>query len=250
MLKVYICEDVKSQRDQFLKIIQDTIEVEKLDIKIEMSSDDPQDVLEHVKNVKETGIYFLDIDLKNKINGIFLAKEIRKYDPQGFIVFVTTHAEMTLLTFEYNIEAMDYIIKDTMKNVQEKIHKCILNAYEKHLNSNILKKKIFKLKLEEKVMNIECSEILFFETSNAMHKINLHLFNRILEFYAKMKDIQKELDKSFYRCHNSYIVNVENISAIDIREKIAIMKNGSECIISRRLLKGLLKAYENINIMK
>ena len=127
MLKVYICEDDKSQRDQYSKIIQDIIAIENLDFKVEMISEDPRKVLEHVKNVKGqgSGIYFLDIELKvDDLNGIILAQEIRKYDPRGFVVFVTTHSEMTLLTFKYNVEAMDYIIKDitkdNIKNIKEK----------------------------------------------------------------------------------------------------------------------------------
>jgi len=247
MLKIYICEDIKEQRDQFLKDIKDIIALEDLDMKIEISSEDPYEVLEHVKNIKETGLYFLDINLKTNIDGVVLAKEIRKYDPRGFIVFITTHTELTLLTFEHQVEALDYIIKDTinMGNNKEKFHKCILNAYEKYSNSITQNKRLFNLKIGEKVMNIECDKILFFETSQKTSKVKLHLSNGILEFHASMKDVEKQLDENFYRCHNSYIVNVENIDSINTKEQIALMKNGSECLISRRPLKGLLKLYKN-----
>ena len=132
----------------------------------------------------------------------------------------------------------------------EKFRKCLLNAYEKHLNSGNHKRRMFNLKTDERVMSVEYNQILFFETSNKIHKINLHLFNEVLEFYAKLKDIEEQLDERFYRCHNAYIANVENISEINIKEKTAIMKNGSKCLVSRRLLRGLINLYENISLIK
>lgn len=46
------------------------------------------------------------------MNGFELAQEIRKFDPRGFIIFITTHAELSYMTFTYKVEALDYIIKD------------------------------------------------------------------------------------------------------------------------------------------
>ena len=255
MLKVYICEDIQAHLDQLLEMTKDIIAIKNLDMVIEMISKDPEEILENVKKVQGTGLYLLDVNLKTDMTGFMLAKEIRKYDPTGYIVFITTHSEMTLLTFKYGVEAMDYIIKDDIKNlkkIKENIQNCILNAYEKYSNTFHKQNKVFNLKIDEDVINVEYDQILFFETSDTVHKIRLHLFNRILEFYAKMKDIEDQLiednlNKTFYRCHNSYIVNIENIYRIDINQKIAIMKNDSECFISRRMLKPLLKAFENIN---
>ena len=60
----------------------------------------------------------------------------------------------------------------------------------------------------------------------------LHSYNRQLEFYSKMKDVEKLLDEMFYRCHNSYIVNKDKIKKIDIKKRIAFMNNDEECFIS------------------
>ena len=51
-------------------------------------------------------------DLGADINGINLGEEIRQLDPTGYIIFITTHAELSHLTFKYKVEALDYIIKD------------------------------------------------------------------------------------------------------------------------------------------
>ena len=69
-------------------------------------------LLEKIKETGEVGIYFLDIDLKTDMTGLTLAQEIRKYDPRGFIIFITTHSEMSYMTFIYKLEALDFILKD------------------------------------------------------------------------------------------------------------------------------------------
>ena len=52
-----------------------------------------------------TGIYFLDVDLKSDINGIKLGSKIREKDTRGFIIFTTTHLEMSYFAFKYKVEA-------------------------------------------------------------------------------------------------------------------------------------------------
>ena len=53
--------------------------------------------------------------IRSDINGIKLGSEIRKYDPIGNIIFVTSHSELTYLTFVYKVSAMDFIFKDDPK---------------------------------------------------------------------------------------------------------------------------------------
>ena len=53
--------------------------------------------------MNDVGCYFLDIQLEVDINGIKLGSEIRKYDPIGNIIFVTSHSELTYLTFVYKV---------------------------------------------------------------------------------------------------------------------------------------------------
>ena len=99
MLNVFICEDNTIERNKFEKIIKDIIMIENLDMDVSLSTGNPEDILSYLDNNSVSGLYFLDIDLKNKNNGLKLAEKIREYDPRGFIVFVTTHAEMSYLTF-------------------------------------------------------------------------------------------------------------------------------------------------------
>lgn len=241
MLKIFVCEDNKEQRERFTKIIQDVILIENYDMELALATEKPDDIINYISENTVSGLYFLDIDLKTSINGIELATKIREYDPRGFIVFVTTHAEMSYLTFIYKVEAMDYIIKDNYNNIKERIHQCIADANKKYSAKATDLQKVFSIKANDKIINIEYSKILFFETSPVIHKVIIHALDRQIEFYAKMKVIEEKLDSRFYRCHKSYIVNKDNIKEIDLRNRCIYMINGEECLISTRLLKGLTK---------
>ncbi|MBS5984138.1 LytR/AlgR family response regulator transcription factor [Clostridium butyricum] len=241
MLNVIICEDNENQRKRITKFIEDSIMIENLDMKIALSTENPMEIIEYLNKNEISGLYFLDVDLQSDINGIKLAEVVREYDPRGFIVFVTTHAEMSYLTFLYKVEAMDYIIKDNIEIIKDRIHQCILNAHKKYSSKTTEMQKKFTLKTEDKVINIEYNKILFFETSNIIHKIIIHAVDRQIEFYSKMKDIEKRLDNRFYRCHRSFLVNKENIKEIDTNNRIIYMINDEECLVATRLLNGLIK---------
>lgn len=239
MLKIFICEDNKTQLQSLEKIINNILVIENYDMEIALASTDPYELINALNNSKETGIYFLDVDLHSDINGIQLAERIRQYDPRGFIIFVTTHAEMSYLTFLYKVEAMDYVIKDNFDNLKRRIESCLKDALTKHTKKNSLSEKIFSIKVDDKIITVPYNDIYYFETSSKIHKVILHSTNRMIEFYSKMKDLEGILDERFCRSHNSYMINKDKIKEIDIKNRIAYMNNGDECPISTRGLKKL-----------
>lgn len=241
MLKVFICEDNKKQLEDFNNYVENIIFSQDLDMDISLVTNNPYDILNFLKDNSVNGLYLLDVDLKTSINGIELAEQIRKYDPRGFIVFITTHSEMSYLTFKYKVEAMDYIIKDNYKEVKSRIKECILNAHAKYSSNVNTLHKVFTFEVENRTINIEYNSILFFETSSSSHKVVLHAKNRQVEFYSTMKNIENNLDERFCRCHESFIINKDNIKEINKSKRTIFMNNGQECIASIRGLRKLNK---------
>ena len=239
MLRVYVCEDIATQRDKMQKIVENVILMEELDMELASVTGNPQELLEQVKQSEEVGIYLLDVDLKADMNGIDLAKEIRKYDPRGFIIFITTHSEMSYMTFIYKIEAMDYILKDECNDIGQRVYQCILKANQRFSSVHNKVQNVFSIKINDKLFTINYNDILFFETSANVHKVVLHCKNRILEFNGKIRELEEKLDERFYRCHRSYLVNKDNIKEINLQERVIYMENGEQCLISSRMMKGL-----------
>lgn len=239
MLKIYICEDIEVQRDRLQQIIENIVLMEDLDMELGCVSENPHTILEKVKETEDVGIYFLDIALETDMTGLTLAQEIRKYDPRGFIIFVTTHSEMSYMTFIYKLEALDFILKDNPEELGKRVYECILKANQRYASANNKVQANYSVKVNDKVFTVDYDDILFFETSPNVHKIILHCKNRQMEFLGKIKEIEKEVDGRFYRCHRSFLVNRDNIREIDFQNRVIYMVNGDECMLSTRMMKGL-----------
>ncbi|MEI5993664.1 LytR/AlgR family response regulator transcription factor [Candidatus Enterococcus mansonii] len=238
MLSIYVCEDNPKQLENLTTAIKNYILMKDYDLEFALATADPQEILTQVKERQTIGLYFLDVDLCNEMTGIGLAVELRKLDTAGKIVFFTTHAELSYLTFSYKVEAMDYIAKDD-PNAIRKIEDCIDVGHERYLNDLNPNKSFFQIKSGEKVIKLNKDEILFFESSSTPHKVVVHLENRQIEFYGTIKELA-ERDRSFYRCHQSFVINLNNIAEVKKAERVVIMKNGETCFVSTRYLKKLL----------
>lgn len=241
MLNIYICEDDTKQRQQITESVRNSIAIEELDMSVLVSTGNPYTLLDAIEGTNQTGIYFLDVDLQSDINGIQLGERIRKIDPRGFIVFITTHAEMSLLTFTYKVEALDYIVKDDHAFIKERIKECLININEKYATAATDVLKSFYVKSKEKTIHMAYDKIIFFETAVTAHKVLLHGHNISIEFYGHMNEIEEKLDERFMRCHRSYIINLDFISEVDKTNRIVNFVNGQSCFVSTRGMKLLSK---------
>ena len=95
MIDVYICEDNSEQRKVIVQYIRTAILIEEYDMELSIETGDPEKILDAVKDSENMGLYFLDIELQADMNGLILANKIREYDPRGFIIFITSHSEMS-----------------------------------------------------------------------------------------------------------------------------------------------------------
>ncbi|MGL5148956.1 MAG: LytR/AlgR family response regulator transcription factor [Clostridium sp.] len=241
MIKIFMCDDNETQLNKFKKMVEDTIDIECIDGEISLATTNPNDIINKVSMGKRegSGIYLLDVNLKSDINGIQLAEKIREYDPRAFIIFITTHAEMSYITFLYRVEAMDYIIKDNYASVKARLHKCLVDANKRYNVDNENKVDVFTVSVGERTINVYESEIVCFETSSTAHKIILQTVDRRIEFYGKLRDLECKLGEDFYRSHKSFIVNKKLIKEVDYLTNIIHMINGYECMGSNRLIKGI-----------
>ena len=241
MLKIYICEDMEAERDRIQQVIENIVLMEDLDMELCCVSEDPHSILDKVKKTEEVGIYFLDIALGTDMTGLILAQEIRKYDPRGFIVFITSHSEMSFLTFQYKVEALDFILKDHPQQMQRQICECMKHVMQKYSKITRGSGKTISITRGGRRITLEYQEIIFFETSSNEHKLIVHTKNKSIEFFGKMKEIENEVGEEFIRCHRAYLVNKANIQEVNYEDKCIIMKTQKRCPISHRMLGQIKK---------
>ena len=244
MLNIYVCEDDSRQRESLLHSINNSIEEENIDFSVACATDNPYKILELVRKDNNECIFFLDIDLGQDMNGIELSSELRKIKPRCFIIFVTTHSEMSYLTFNYKVEAMDFIIKDNVHDVGSRVKNCLINCNCLSSHNPEEDVKTYSVKIGDKIKMVPYDDIISFEVSDASRKILLHGTNFKIEFSGNMKEIESKLDKRFYRCHRSHIINKDKIEEIDFNNNQVLMTNGMYCPISIRQKAGLKKSRD------
>ncbi|MBF8808072.1 MAG: response regulator transcription factor [Enterococcus lacertideformus] len=247
MLKIFVCDDELVYRNNLTKIIKNYLLnyllMKEYDVRFQFSTEDPMTILSYISENKTEGIYFLDIDLNSTLNGIELGKKIREYDPTAKIIFVTSYADLAYLTFIYKVEALDYIVKDNIETLQKKVIDCIDIALKRYLNTTLETRPHIWIKSGPTDIKLYVDEILYFESSHTPHKLIVHLDNRMIEFVGKIKEVE-QLNDSFCRCHQSFVVNLTNIKEINRKERVITMINGEKCLISTRYLKKLVKNFE------
>lgn len=244
MIPVYICEDSEATRIYLTKQIKKFIMIENFDMEVVCTTENPEILLDEVYKHRDRGIYFLDIDLSHKLNGFEVAKLVRQKDPRGFVVFVTTHGELAFETFRYQIEAMDYILKDEPDEIVERIHMSLRGVHQRMAAEDQGDTNYFIIRQMDEVRYINYQEIIYFETSPEKHKVVLVTGTEYIEFFDNLKAIEEKTGEQFIRCHRSYLVNKNYIEKVNAKENVVIMKDGKRCDLSR---SGKKRMEEQLN---
>lgn len=239
MLPIYVCDDQKAHLMSLTQIIEKIIIIDEVDMELKYQSETPEELLAYLADKKGPALYFLDIALKVQMNGLQLAEEIRKLDPRGFIVFVTTHDEMAPLTFQYKVEAMDFIIKENTKELANRIRECMEYALRQYISPFNQIHKVLAIPLQERIVTIVQDDIIFLENAAQAHKIRIHKENSIMDIYSTLKELKILLDEHFFQCHKCYIINMDRVVEVNTKERKVIMDNGMVCDVSIRRLKEL-----------
>lgn len=240
MLNIYICEDDSKQAKTIEEYVNKYLMMMDYDATMVLNSRDGSQILKKLYTDKDNALFFLDIDLQDTLNGIELAAEIKKIAPNSRIVFISSHVELTYLTFIYKVEAMDFITKSSMGDLQKRVTDCIDIAYRRQHEVGTRKEDTITIKSGEIDVFLPLDTILFFETTSIPHKIEVHCENRILGFYSSMKEIES-MSEYFVRCHKSLIVNTKCIESIDHSNRVIKMKDGQKRAISVRNLKKMIE---------
>jgi len=243
MLHILICEDDLAQRTRMETIVNKYILSDDVYMDLALSVDNPPALLEYLETQQiKSGLYFLDIDLQSHLNGIELGAEIRKLDVSATIVFITSHANLLPQVFQYKIEAMEYIVKDSPADeIEKRVMECMQLAYQRYLDGKHTQTKYFNAKIGDQVLNIPYDDILFFESSiTQQRKLLLHRTNSELEFRGYINDVS-DLGLPFFRCHQSFVVNLNHVQRVDIATREVEMVGGAIIPIARRKMAELLR---------
>ncbi len=238
---IIICEDVKSTLIKIASVVIEYFEGREFEFDCHQIQSDFSKALEYAGASDNCrNIYLLDIELASNVNGLNLAQKIREYDYLGYIIFITSHTELSMTALSYKLKILDFIDKTDMQ-LKKRLTECFDTVIKE---SSVIKNedKHIMIKSGLDYFPVILSDIIYIETDSIGRKIIIHTPSRTIESYTPLKEIAKELDGRFFRCHRAIIVNTEKILKIHTQRSDAHLdlSGGNSCPLSLRKIKELM----------
>ena len=227
MLRIAVCDDDTDFGKQISGMI---VRREQKNIVCEIF--DNGDELINAHKSSPFDIIFLDV-MMPMVNGIETAGEIRQKDKNVKIVFLTSSPEYAVES--YTVKANNYLLKPVS---EKSLYDC-LDEFVEEINRSsrtIIIKGIYN------VQKITVNDIVYIEAQNK-HIVFTMLNSEKIETTEPLHLCEEKLaaNKYFFKCHRSYIVNINHIDKYTSKE--IRMHNGCCVPISRSYQKAFESAY-------
>ena len=158
-------------------------------------------------------VIFLDIFMDG-ISGIETAKKIRGIDPTCALIFITSSPNHALEGF--SVRASAYVVKPIReKEMQTALFQC----------REIFMKNARYIEIRADRMDVRLPLVKIYYIEIYDKSMLFHTPDGVYQTRMSMDEIEQKLaGDPFYRCHHSYIINMNHIGKINSQD--IIMKNG------------------------
>lgn len=231
MISIYLCDDEERVRHQLKTALEWKIFIENYDMRVVCAASAAQELLDTVQDSQRSA-YFLDVDLKDGAwDGFTLGRELRRRDPHGTLVYITSYDDLAWKTFQYHLEAFDYIVKEG-EQTGPTIARCLEAIHARLLDERRDPAEMFSLRTVDETRHIPLSDILFFEAAPKAHHVYLHTADSRLDFVGSLNELEKELNGRFVRVHRSFLAAWDKIETVDGKGN-QVRVGGRICLLSR-----------------
>lgn len=235
MLRIAICDDIYDARFMLCSTIERILETRSVEHQIFEFSSGEGLLTWLQKHGGELDLVFLDIEM-NELTGMETAKELRRMDDGLQLVFVTGYSDYVY--DGYLVGALGYLMKPPKTQQLSDVLTRALGALHK------LAPQFFICRSGEVTYRISKKEILYFYSDR--RQIGCVTVSRTYLFYGKLDEVAGELDASFVRIHQRYLVNAASVERIDhtevlIREKWLPISRSYQSTALLALTKAMLE---------
>lgn len=190
-------------------------------------------------------ILFLDIQMPG-IDGLETARRLRRRNQQMIIIFVTVMEDYVFQSFD--VGAFHYLIKPIE---DKKFAEVLYNAVRQFLGQTKdsveteKEKPSLLVTAKGKHITVRLQDIVYAEVFD--RKIIIHTMDEDIEYYGKMKELQKEAGHDFYRPHRAYLVNFHYIEKYDA--STIYFKKG-QALMAKQNYQDFVRCYLRFNQRK
>ncbi|RPF47675.1 LytTR family two component transcriptional regulator [Hydrogenoanaerobacterium saccharovorans] len=224
MVTIAVCDDEQKQRKHMIDILYGMTLENSFYISEYASG---EELLDDIRLGYSANIYFLDVYM-GVSNGIEIAREIREFDKNCAIIFATNSRDHAV--HGYGVHALQYLLKPLD---ERSVGEALAQALEQ-LSSR--EDRCISLTNKQGVYRISYSDILYVESNARVALVHTHQ-KEPLCFYIRLDELEQQLDdKRFYRCHKSYMVNLDHVYSVS--GSTMVMKGGNSIPVSVKVTEA------------
>lgn len=146
-------------------------------------------------------VIFLDIQMEQP-DGMETARLLRQRGDRSILVFVTVLKELVFDAFQ--VEAYDYLLKPLDSAHFKRTMDRVLRALEQRTAEGIVIQRGSGCEV------VLLSDLMYCEVLG--RKIYLHKQDgTVSDYYDKLEDLERRVDGRFFKCHRSYLVNLDYV---------------------------------------
>lgn len=224
MIDIGLCDDEHSELEKLRRLVEDYGAQRKLDFRIhEFSSGEA--LLASCGEGLDLDIVFLDVYMA-ALDGLAVARKIRSFDQSCCIIFVTSSREHAI--DGYGVRALQYLLKPVSP---AGLASALDLAIETRKERAAEEEAWVRVTNRQGSYKVYLGDIIYAESD--VRIITLHIRGREnLSFYGRLDAFESQCDdRRFLRCHKSYLVNLDHVSAI-VNDEI-VLSTGEEIRISK-----------------
>lgn len=197
-MRIAICDD----EEKYIKDVATRIYKQLGESDLTMHTFTDGHELLDTADVKPYDLVFLDIEMP-AIDGITLAKELRKKSSSTYIVFLTGHVEYAIEGYEVN--ALRYLTKPIQEDKLTDVLAFVLK--EKQSRKQLV------IKTDGEEIRIDAADIIYMEAQNKYVMIYTTKGEYLVRY--NLADFEEELkDYGILRVHRSYLVSLSKVRKI------------------------------------
>lgn len=208
MIKIAFCDDDMEVLHQMNELL-DRYRVERNEDITYAAFQSPFELLMEIEKGIRPDILFLNVVMPGQ-NGMDVAKEIRQYDTNMKIIFLTSSPEFAVES--YSVGAYFYQLKPIWEESFFRLMDAVLAECEKKKKNSLI------LRSKDGITRIDLQQLEYCEVLG--RKLLFHLENgAVLESAGSLDDLAGQLMQysNFFRPHRSFLVNMEYIQNISSR---------------------------------
>lgn len=231
-MKIAICDDEKQFIDSICPLLEQWAANNSINLTLYCFSNGDDLIAAHRNQCMD--LIILDVVMP-LLNGMDTARELRNDGQTVPIIFLTSAREFAVDSYEVN--AFHYLIKpvDEIK---------LFHILDDFLKTIALPQNVFTAHTDKGFCKIVVDDVDYLEAQNK--EVLVHLTNgrtiMIRELFSKCEEIFT-LESGFFRCHRSYIVNLNNIEQFT-KSEISTSQNPA-IPISRNRYVAFKETYFN-----